>query len=288
MTFHNPSAELYIPDGTESQAALDRVTHLGIGAHQDDLEFMALHGIAECWGSDRLWFGGVTCCDGSGSPRGGPYAAVDDAGMTALRKREQNEAATEGRYGFMLQLDHPSLTVRDPDDPRLSEDLLALLGRVRPSVIYTHNPADKHPTHLAVLVAVIGALRALPTGKRPSRLIGCELWRDLDWMPDGEKIVMDVSGATELSDRLNACFRSQIASGKRYDLATRGRRLAHATFQDPGHADWNREIILGMDLTPLLRDDGPDLAEYVSDLIGRFRGEVRDALLPLLRRKNMS
>ena len=47
MTFHNSTAEIYVPDGKSVVAALKRVTHLGIGAHQDDLEFMAFHGILE-------------------------------------------------------------------------------------------------------------------------------------------------------------------------------------------------------------------------------------------------
>ena len=48
MNFQNSTAELFIPDGLGEQAALSRVTHLGIGAHEDDLEFMAYHGILAC------------------------------------------------------------------------------------------------------------------------------------------------------------------------------------------------------------------------------------------------
>jgi LmbE family N-acetylglucosaminyl deacetylase len=53
--------------------ALARITHLGIGAHQDDLEFMAFHGILACFRMrDDRWFGGVTCTNGAGSSRTGP------------------------------------------------------------------------------------------------------------------------------------------------------------------------------------------------------------------------
>ena len=52
MKLHNPGADIFIPDGTELQQALARVTHLGIGAHQDDLEFMAFHGIQACYHRD--------------------------------------------------------------------------------------------------------------------------------------------------------------------------------------------------------------------------------------------
>ena len=48
MNLHIPTADIFIPDGQPPAAALARVTHLGIGAHQDDLEFMAFHGIEAC------------------------------------------------------------------------------------------------------------------------------------------------------------------------------------------------------------------------------------------------
>ena len=47
MKLHNPTAEIFIPDGLPVPAALKRITHLGIGAHQDDLEFMAFHGVLD-------------------------------------------------------------------------------------------------------------------------------------------------------------------------------------------------------------------------------------------------
>jgi len=35
MKLHHATADLFIPDGTPVADALGRVTHLGIGAHQD-------------------------------------------------------------------------------------------------------------------------------------------------------------------------------------------------------------------------------------------------------------
>ena len=60
-------ASLTIPDGVVTPEAYARCSHLAIGAHQDDLEFMAFHGINTCYGDEGLWFGGVTCTDGAGS-----------------------------------------------------------------------------------------------------------------------------------------------------------------------------------------------------------------------------
>jgi hypothetical protein len=88
MRLNQPSAEIFIPDQTPIAEALERITHLGIGAHQDDLEFMAFHGILKCFASQDLWFGGVTCSDGAGSSRTGPYAAFNDSEMMAIRRQE--------------------------------------------------------------------------------------------------------------------------------------------------------------------------------------------------------
>src|SRR5277367_4938486 len=119
MKFHNLSAEIFVPNGKPVAEALKRITHLGIGAHQDDLEFMAFHGILECFASGTKWFGGVTCTNGSGSSRTGAYAQFTDAQMMAVRRAEQNNAASIGQYGVMLQLDYHSNAVKNATDPAL-------------------------------------------------------------------------------------------------------------------------------------------------------------------------
>lgn len=278
MKWHQPNAELYIPDGQPAAAALRRITHLGIGAHQDDLEFMAFHGIITCRRRDDLWFGGVTCTNGAGSARAGKFQTFTDQQMIQVRRREQKRAAQLGRYAVMLQLDYPSSAVKSPTDTALTTDLLRLLRTTRARVVYTHNPADKHDTHLGVLVATLQALRALPPRRRPTQVIGCEVWRNLDWLPDHHKVVMDVSGHDRFAARLNAVFASQIAGGKRYDLATLGRRSANATFFDSHATDTATQVIFGLDLTPLLSDPTRDLADYTLSLVDEFRQDVATKL----------
>jgi len=274
MKFHLPTADIFIPDGKPVANALARITHLGIGAHQDDLEFMAFHGILQCFHSDTEWFGGVTCTNGSGSARTGSYADFTDAEMMAVRSEEQRQAAIVGRYAAMVQLDYPSGIAKDPADPRLREDLRAILAAAQPRVVYTHNPADKHDTHVAVVVPVIQAIRDLPRDKRPQAVHGCEVWRDLDWLGDAEKIVHDVSGNDSLAAALNGIFNSQIAGGKRYDLAVMGRRRANATFFQSHGVDSSDALAFAMDLTPLAHDDSLDIIEYVTGAIDRFRADV--------------
>jgi LmbE family N-acetylglucosaminyl deacetylase len=278
MNFHHPTAMVFIPDGMAAPGALARVTHLGIGAHQDDLEFMAFHGILQCHARDDRWFGGVTCTNGSGSARGGRYARCSDNDMMAIRSEEQNRAAVIGGYAAMIQLDHPSTMVKDPAESALVDDLLTILRATRPEVVYTHNPADKHDTHVGVVIAALHAMRSLPRDERPRQVIGCELWRALDWLPDTEKLLMDVSGHDELTADICAVFESQIAGGKRYDLATRGRRAANATFLESHATDSATQLIYGIDLSPLVADESLDIAGYVCGFIDRFNDDVRRKL----------
>src|SRR3990170_4629582 len=64
------TAEVFVPDGLPVEAALARTTHLGIGAHQDDLEIMAIHGILSCFHQKDHWFTGVVVTDGGGKGGG--------------------------------------------------------------------------------------------------------------------------------------------------------------------------------------------------------------------------
>jgi LmbE family N-acetylglucosaminyl deacetylase len=278
MILHHRTAEIFVPDGITVAMALKRITHLGIGAHQDDLEFMTFHGILACHASKTKWFGGVTCTNGSGSSRAGRYKKYSDKQTMAVRRREQNQAAKTGRYGVMVQLDYPSSAVKSSTDGALKEDLGKILAATRPQIVYTHNPADKHDTHIGVVIAAIQAMRELPCSQRPKKVYGCEVWRDLDWLPDADKVLMDVSGHDKFATKLNGIFDSQIAGGKRYDLATLGRRAANATFFGSHVTDAATQLIFGMDLTPLVADGSKDIVDYVTGFIDKFRDDVKTRL----------
>jgi hypothetical protein len=78
-------AEVFIPDGSPAESAIARTTHLGICAHQDDLEIMAYHGILECFQQKDKWFTGVTMTNGSGSARDLEYKDYTQIGSMAVR-----------------------------------------------------------------------------------------------------------------------------------------------------------------------------------------------------------
>lgn len=271
---------LYVPDGTPAPEALSRLTHLGIGAHQDDLEFHALHGILECWDREDQWFGGITCTDGAGSSRTGPFANYSDEQMRAVRVEEQNSAARIGRYGAMIQLGYPSSQVRNPSDPALRNELRELLDLAQPEIVYTHALADKHETHIGVVMNVIAAIRELPADRRPARLLGFEGWRDLDWLPGEHKIRLNVSAHPELARELSGVFQSQIAGGKRYDLAIDGRRAANATLDDPYGPDGEVRVTCAMEMTPLIEDDSLDPLEFTLRLVEKFAADIRKKVSP--------
>jgi len=270
----NPRARLLIPDGLAAPEALRRTTHLGIGAHQDDLEFMAFHGILACYDQKDRWFGGVTITDGRGSSRSGKFQDWTDDQIAAERIREQDAAAVIGQYAFMAQLGHPSKSVRDARETVVRDDLFRILEATRPEVVYLHNLADKHDTHVGCALRCLEALRRLPKADRPQKVYGCEVWRDLDWLVDSEKTPMPVSARPELARALNEVFATQIAGGKRYDLAVIGRRTANATFSQAHATDQESAMQWAMDLTPLVQDDSLDPIAYTTGFIDRLKADV--------------
>jgi LmbE family N-acetylglucosaminyl deacetylase len=180
-----------------------------------------------------------------------------------------------GRYGAMIQLGYPSSAVKSAADPSLKEDLKRIIEASRPRVVYTHNPADKHDTHIGVVIAALQAMRELPAELRPEAVHGCEVWRGLDWLPDEDKVAHDVSAHENLAAALTGVFDSQIAGGKRYDLAALGRRRANATFFESHAADEARMISFAMDLTPLVANPSLSIPDYVGGYISKFADDVR-------------
>jgi len=269
-----PTADILIPDGVSLANALVRTTHFAIGAHQDDLEFMAYHGIAECHEANDKWFLGITVTDGAGSARSGNYANYSDQQMRDVRREEQRTAAIIGKFSAVIQLGYSSATVRDAKAQVVS-DLTKILERTNPQEIYLHNPLDKHRTHLEVLDASIQALRACVPAKAPRAVYGCEVWRGLDWLNDDEKILLDTGRYPELAEKLHAVFDSQIGSGKRYDLAIQGRWRANPTFSNPHQIDPLMRTAYAIDLLPLLHNPKLTISDFALAAVDRFRASVK-------------
>jgi LmbE family N-acetylglucosaminyl deacetylase len=276
MKFHLNTAEVYIPDNQPLEQALARTTHLCFSAHQDDIEIMAARPIIECFQQKDKWFTGVVVTDGRGSPRDDLYKDYTDDEMRLVRFKEQRKAGFVGEYAAQVILDFPSKVVKDASRSEPVEDILAILRATKPKFVYTHNIADKHDTHVGVALRVIEALRRLDQAERPEKVIGCEVWRALDWMVDFDKVMMDLSSHENLQYALLGVFDSQIAGGKRYDLASMGRRRANATYFESHGVDQTLGLSYGMDLTPLMNDASISPAEFVQGIIQRFTLDVQE------------
>jgi len=281
MNFSRAEADVFVPDGGDPAKALARTTHLCVIAHQDDIEINAYPAVAECYGRTDRFFTGVTVTNGAGSPRAGKYAAITDVQMQDVRREEQRAAARLGKYNLQLQLAHPSADVKKAGHTGVAADLKAIFSTCRPTVVYLHQPADKHDTHVAVLLRCLEALRALPRADRPKRVVGVEAWRGLDWLMDNEKIPLDCAAHPELALKIMQVFESQIAGGKRYDLAAIGRRQANATFHTSHATDKFTEIAWAMDLTPLVADEKLSVEEFTVGTIDRLRADVAARLARL-------
>ncbi|MBI9045968.1 MAG: PIG-L family deacetylase [Anaerolineaceae bacterium] len=265
-----PGAQIFIPDATSTHEALNRTTHLAIGAHQDDLEIMAIDGILKCFQLHDKWFTGVVVTDGRGPLRNGPYEHFTNEEMHLVRIKEQKKAAMIGEYSAQVFLDYPSSVIKNPIDTRSTDDMTSLLKSTKPEIIYTHNPADKHDTHVAVLLRVLDAIWQLPINQRPKHLYGCEVWRNVDWLLDEDKVVFDTSKHKNLQAALIEVHDSQISGGKSYDLATMGRRLTNSTYHNSLGFESMTGAAFAMNLTPLIHQRGLDIDIFLKEIIERF------------------
>ncbi len=279
MRFHLGTSEIFIPDHLPVEQALARTTHLCVAAHQDDIEIMAAQPILECFQQKDKWFTGVVVTDGRGSPRDNLYRDYTDEEMRLVRFKEQRKAAIVGEYAAQVMLDYPSKIVKDVSRKEPVNDLVALFNTANPDYVFTHNLADKHDTHVGVALRVVSAIRSLPKGKRPKKLFGCEVWRALDWLADSDKSPMDVSAHENLQAALLGVFDSQIAGGKRYDLASMGRRRANATYFETHGVDLTTGLSYCMDMTPLIIDDKLELLVFVNELVQHFIQDVSERIL---------
>jgi len=278
MKFHLDTAEIYIPDNEAVEKALARTTHLCFAAHQDDIEIMAAQPIIECFQKQDKWFTGVVVTDGRGSPRNSMYEQYSDEEMRTVRFMEQRKAAMVGEFAAQVMLDIPSKVIKDVSRVEPVEDIVRLLRVTRPKIVYTHNLADKHDTHVAVALRVIEALRRLEQAERPERVVGCEVWRALDWMVDTDKVLMNVSDHENLQIALLGVFDSQIVGGKRYDLASMGRRRANATYFESHNVDSATALSYAMDMTPLMNSVNMKPVVYIQEFVQRFAQDVNERI----------
>lgn len=270
--------EIYYPKNGKQ----GKVKYLAISAHQDDIEIMAYHGILKGYRSKKYSFAAIVTADGSGSSRTNEYKDYTDEMMKEVRIKEQKEASEIGKYNSLYLLKHPSSQIKDKNDEIIINEYIEIIKKLKPEIIYTHNLLDKHPTHLGVVSKVIEALRRMDKADRPKHLYGMEVWRDLDWANDEDKIAFDVSNNKKLQKDILNVFKSQIVGGKRYDLATIGRRYANATYAQSHSVDSMGMISFGIELTKLINDKDLSILEFANQIIDNFKNSTLTQLIKIV------
>jgi hypothetical protein len=134
---------------------------------------------------------------------------------------------------------------------------------------------------VGVALRAIAVLRALRDEFRPKKVYGCEVWRDLDWLPDEDKQILPVSAQANIAASLVGVFDSQVTGGKRYDLATAGRRLANATYFASHATDVETALTYAMDLTPLIENPNLPVAGYAAGFVDKLKADIENRLAKL-------
>lgn len=260
--------EKFVP----SSAKGDEVKFLAVSAHKDDMEMFAFDGIVRAARGEG-GFVGVVLTDGGQCPRAPQFAGVSDEDMAQLRTAEQKRAAEAGGYSALYLFEQTSSAVKKRDKALVDGVTEILESLPRLDVLYTHNPFDRHPTHVGAFCVAMDAVRRLPDDKKPLKIYGCEVWRDLDWLPDEVKVEFDVSGEENFAAELMSSFVTQNAV-KRYDIAALARRKAHATFGRSHEGDTSTGLIYAVDMTSLAYGDDADTEAFVRDILARFDGDL--------------
>jgi LmbE family N-acetylglucosaminyl deacetylase len=196
---------------------------------------------------------------------------------------EQRKAAMAGDYACQIQLGFPSSVAKDGSNEDIVVYLKAIFEGARPEIVYLHNPADKHDTHVAVCLRAIAALRQLPEEARPQRVYGCEVWRGLEWLFDDDKQLLRLYDRPNIAEAVCGVFDSQISGGKRYDRAVHGRHLANATFHESHEVDKLERLSFAMDLMPLIEDPSLDIADHTLGLLRNLKNDITDRIVRMSR-----
>jgi len=216
--------------------------------------------------------------NGAGSLRSGQYTSASDEEMIAVRKQEQSVVAAIGRYAAVIQMACESSQLQGQIDESVVAMLQNILEQTRPHTVYLHSPVDRHATHIGVCMHAIEALRKLDVEDLPTRIWGVEVWRSMDWVDAGQRILLDVSAGQELQSRLLGQYQSQLVNGKRYDVALAGRNRANATLASEDTIDTIENACFALDLNLLVGKNPVPVSEYVGDLLSRFSNDLKAKL----------
>lgn len=264
--------EIYKPKDANTKI----VKNIVIAAHKDDGEMIGIKAIDDSFKKDESLVM-IILTNGSGCPRIGEYASISDEDMVEIRTAEQKRAAEIGRYNTLYLLDYSSKLVQEKDK-KIKQEIVEILNRY-PNVenIYIHNPFDRHKTHVATCEISVQAIKEVYShGRLPNlkKVLGVEIWRCLDWLPDNFKVVIDTSGSEFLSQNIMSVFVSQNLA-KKYDEAIIARRLANATFNSSHESNAYTSLTYAIDLIGVVTNVNKKLLDLLTNVLDLFEKNLR-------------
>ena len=234
-----------------------------IGAHQDDIEIMGCQAIVKAKEVDAEVIG-IVCSDNG-----------------LIRYNEQHKAARMG--GFEVhQLYYSTEMLRNPQiETGILNDLIKFY---KADFILTHNLMDNHPTHIAVCMRVIKAMRQ--EDFPPCVLFGCEVWGSLDWLPNRTQLVLDYSEIGVIKSLIGQ-HQSRITPFRNYTEAAVGRLIANATFCRENKKNEFEMASNVMDMTELVSNHELTPMEFIKQHISMFEQEKLLRIMNFITPQNM-
>jgi len=203
----------------EPKSSIDHKIILAVGAHQDDIDFIASGSIAK-WAKDGSVIYYLLCTNGN---KGSDDPKMTPAKLAKIRRQEQQNAAKILGVRRVFFLDHndgelkPSL--------RLKKEIVKVIRQIRPTLVVTMDPSARysinrgyinHPDHIAAAEATLSAVFPLAR----DRLTFPELARKglkpykvkevLMTAFEGPNYFVDISGTIDLKIKALREHKSQI------------------------------------------------------------------------------
>lgn len=253
------------------------VKYVCICAHPSDCEIMAIDGIQRGYRAKKYTFAAVITTDGSDSERNGKLQKASNRRIASMRMSEQKKAATLGRYNSVYFMNYKPEQARNQEDEDIVNEYVEIIKELKPRIIYTHSILDRDPTHVAVAVKVINALRKLRKTQMPALLYGCEVWRDLDWVDPSKVVSFDVSHNIRLQKQLIMVHKSQNLS-RDYLNAAVGRRYVNATFSKSEKKKEAKLTSRAINMTTLLRRKEFPIKRFAMSFIDDLYSEINDSM----------
>lgn len=248
-----------------------------ICAHPDDCEIMAIDGIQRGYRASKYTFACVVTTDGADAERAGRYTKMEDQRMAHIMMNEQKKAANIGRYHAVYFMNYSNEEARNQENEDIVNEYVEIIKELKPRVVYTHSILDRHPTHVAVAIKVINAIRSMKKGDQPKVLYGCESERNLDWLDPSKVVTFNVSKNMRLQRQLIACHKSSNAS-RDYINACIGRRLVNAVFNRDEKKKTAKLTTKAINMTTLLRRKDFPIKRYAMSFVDDLYTEINDMM----------